>query len=662
MYDTGEPIGLFKGFSPSPRELQVEVIVPHGKGGMPSFGEFILIEMESDKATVGRVIQYHPTGPLTTKEGESYMAEMGKGGTEFPEKVRELVLRYSMTVALLGILKKEGEGKFKFEPGVRSLADLGKYVKRPSLDALKYLANAGLVRDPDSKSTVIFGKLALATHVRSDIDVYFDIKRLKQKRTFVFARAGYGKSNLIKYLLSRLYESPPDVGLLIFDPEGEYALPNRVGEMEIPGLASIPELRKKIAYYTNRDKPREFPDIYMGTVGLNFGDFSGRAILNAFVPLEKHDQVWANWIKGAKEDRWKELINLLQKDRYRAKDEDIKRILKIELSEDKDKKNVSIGAIKNNLIPPIERSHNPDSKLAKDLIEDLLKGKIIIVDISLLSSEDGLGIASLLMEKIFFHNIKTFTEQELSNKVKVLVVLEEAQSILGNRNLSDKSIFVRWVKEGRKFDLGAVLITQQPGSIAQEILSQGDNFFVMHLLNKDDLDTLNRVNAHFAPDILEQIRYEPIKGNCFFWSAPDQPYVVCAKVRNFDDIANESKEDKTVREEKIPEKKSDSQDILSEACKKEVNCDTDLWVFKVKGQDKYLVSRGFLINRLRRKLGGLKEDKVDKAIRKLKWDLAFDAILVSSRGSEQVVVLPAEDWNPEGGKKVEREVEIRKRE
>jgi hypothetical protein len=51
-------------------------------------------------------------------------------------------------------------------------------------------------------------------------------------------------------------------------------------------------------------------------------------------------------------------------------------------------------------------------------------------------------------------------------------VIEEAQSVLGNTGSSRP--YVEWVKEGRKYDLGAVLITQQPGSIHNEILSQGD--------------------------------------------------------------------------------------------------------------------------------------------------------------------------------------------
>ena len=52
---------------------------------------------------------------------------------------------------------------------------------------------------------------------------------------------------------------------------------------------------------------------------------------------------------------------------------------------------------------------------------------------------------------------------------------------------AEDSPFVSWVKEGRKYGLGAVLVTQQPGSIPAELLSQGDNFFVFHLLSAGDL-------------------------------------------------------------------------------------------------------------------------------------------------------------------------------
>ena len=53
MYKDETAIGLFKGFSPNPRELEVEVVVAHGRAGLPSFGEFILIEMDENVSALG---------------------------------------------------------------------------------------------------------------------------------------------------------------------------------------------------------------------------------------------------------------------------------------------------------------------------------------------------------------------------------------------------------------------------------------------------------------------------------------------------------------------------------------------------------------------------------------------------------------------------------
>jgi hypothetical protein len=96
------------------------------------------------------------------------------------------------------------------------------------------------------------------------------------------------------------------------------------------------------------------------------------------------------------------------------------------------------------------------------------------------------------------------------------------------------------VKEGRKYGLGAVLVTQQPGSIPPELLSQGDNFFVFHLLSAGDLAALKRANAHFSDDLLATLLNEPLIGHGIFWSsAPGtgrhaRPYPLPVRVLSFE--------------------------------------------------------------------------------------------------------------------------------
>ena len=85
--------------------------------------------------------------------------------------------------------------------------------------------------------------------------------------------------------------------------------------------------------------------------------------------------------------------------------------------------------------------------------------------------------------------------------------------------------------------MGTVLITQQPGSISDEILSQGDNWFIFHLLSAVDLGALRKANAHFSNDLLSSLLNEPIPGNGIFWSSSGgKPYPISVRVLSFEKL------------------------------------------------------------------------------------------------------------------------------
>ena len=146
-------------------------------------------------------------------------------------------------------------------------------------------------------------------------------------------------------------------------------------------------------------------------------------------------------------------------------------------------------------------------------------------------------MSSIVISRFFNRNQRKFTggSEDLD---KITFVMEEAQSVIGGQKNVAK--FVELAKEGRKYQLGGIFITQQPGSISKDILSQADNFFIFHLLSKFDLQTLSDSNAHFSADILTQILNEPIKGKAYMW-ASSQPFVLPVHVLNFEEIAEPNK-------------------------------------------------------------------------------------------------------------------------
>lgn len=588
----GPVLGLLKGFALDAGRTELEVVAPCGDAPLPGFGEILLVETAPDAAIVGRVCRYQAAGRLISEAGDAYLADLSRGQSRPPSAVVTRLLRYTLKMQLLGYLRRR-EGRFAYAAGERALAPFGSAVREPSDAALQYLCNVNLENDP---SAAPLGELAYGESVRHSVTVRFSVERLKGRRSFVFARAGYGKSNLVKHLIAQLYRSPPDVGLLIFDPEGEYALPDSSGR---PGLVNVPELAGRIALYTSRRCAPEYRHIVRGPPTLDFADFYPQDIIANFVPAEKHDTVFTNLLRSMDTGKWRELIQYLDKEGFKADDRHIAELTGYRSSGKPNQSDVSISAIKNNLVPHLRRLHQSGAPIGRELVQNLREARIVIVDTSLLGGDDARAVTGLLLWRVFAHNQRHFTDVSAPG-VRCLAVLEEAQSFLSERDMDDRSIFVRWVKEGRKYNLGALLVTQQPGAIADQIISQGDNFFVMHLLNERDLAALQRHNAYYSDDILGVIRSEPIRGNCYFWSAPDQPFVLSARVRSFDDSA------RTIPPAPPPAaQEATTEEKLGEALRKAVatalNEDPRVWLYAMEGEEEgeragVVVSHDYLLN------------------------------------------------------------------
>lgn len=544
-------VGFFKGFSESGLEFAAEIVSPYHTEFRPRLGAFLLVGLDRERAVLGRITRFFPAGATSSFEGDEYLASLSRLRREgVPEDLKELKLRYNVHVKLLGGLTHR-EGKLEYVPTVRELPHLGALVGLPSGEVIRYLCQLGGVDSDGSLSATArpIGHLSLGEVVcdgkdgRPEYPVYFDVRNLVARRTYVFARAGYGKSNLIKLLTAMLYgeneggwgTAGEPVGMLIFDPEGEYAFHDTQGR---PGLANVPGLEDKLAIFTERTPPPGYERWVAGRPRLNLGQLRPGPVIGICLPEGKQEAVFANLLRGLDDGQWATLIERLTERRYLLPQDELKKLTSFHGNIQ-----ASVDAIPNNLVPLIDALHDPQSDLVRQVKYHLSRGRVVVVDISLLSSAAGERLAALLLNDIFHHNQRNFTRSAgaggtagggdvARGVIPVIAVIEEAQSVLSRVN--DSSPFVEWTKEGRKYQLGSILVTQQPASIAEELLSQGDNFFAFHLISTGDLKALQRVNAHFSDDTLTQLLNEPIRGNAYFWSAPNQPFVLSARVESFE--------------------------------------------------------------------------------------------------------------------------------
>lgn len=545
LFARSNVFGTFKGFSERGLEFAADIVAPYDATMLerPQLGQFLLIELGSkDEASLGRITKFVPSGLLATAEGEDYINTMQSRQQDVPEDLKKQKLKYKVQIKLLGAVKNL-ENKIVFVPSQRRLPHLGAMVALPSEDVLKELCT--LSGGNTDLGDYVLGEFIYSgkddikenifKNIKPELKVTFDIDKLVARRSVVFARAGYGKSNLIKFLVAELYrngvpntERGDKVGVLIFDADGEYFWPDFKNR---PGLCDVEQLQENLVVFSSRTHPKSkyYNSWKAGDIKLDIRDLLPRDVIGITISPDRQNQQNIIKLKSLNPQNWRSLVDLITREGLGADNQIISNLLGYTGTNAND---AEVNAAKSNMNNIVNHLHDPNSQLLNETLTALKEGYCVVVDISMLSSSAGYNIAGLLMRKIFNYNQENFTG---ASPIPVISIIEEAQSVLG-KNLEESSPFVEWVKEGRKYDLGAILITQQPGSMSPELLSQADNWFCFHLLSEGDVSTLGKYNSHFSHDILAHLIAEPIRGNCYMWSAPEQPFVLPVKIRSFEAI------------------------------------------------------------------------------------------------------------------------------
>ncbi|GAB2877148.1 ATP-binding protein [Microbulbifer echini] len=122
-------------------------------------------------------------------------------------------------------------------------------------------------------------------------------------------------------------------------------------------------------------------------------------------------------------------------------------------------------------------------------------GGVKIIDFSEVPS-DVLPLMVSLVARVSF-SIQQWTP--LEKRHPIALMCDEAHLYIPNRNLTGSAddisikIFERIAKEGRKYGLSLVVISQRPSEVNKTILSQCSNFVSMRLTNSDDQGVIKKL-------------------------------------------------------------------------------------------------------------------------------------------------------------------------
>lgn len=401
LFGREDVVGIFRGFREGGLEFHADVVLPYRSDfqRIPMHGQHILVQLETpDEAVLGRITSFSSQGKLSSGSGEEFNIRAVREERTVPEDLREQYLRYSVNIRVLGVLRRT-DGGLQFVASHRRLPHVGSPVAFPAGPVLQEIAGHNI-------DGATIGLFALGEYVYAEgssyldhlddwvqvrapaIEIKFPVENLVSRRSFIFARAGFGKSNLNKLLFSKLYDETPKVlkrgravpvGTLIFDPDGEYFWPDDKGR---PGLADVPALEDKLVVFTPRRSTSPFYQSFVaGGIRLDLRRLSPGDVIAIALGPERQDQQNVRKLRSMPPQRWEELVDVIDQNGNQAPLEDVRRLLDLEPGQD-----AEALAARANMTSIVRMLHDRSSQFMDLLFRALRDGKLCVVDVSQMRS------------------------------------------------------------------------------------------------------------------------------------------------------------------------------------------------------------------------------------------------------------------------------------
>jgi DNA helicase HerA-like ATPase len=286
---------------------------------------------------------------------------------------------------------------------------------------------------------------------RRSIRVSVDLNAIASRHLAILAATGKGKSNFLALLAKRVAER--NGTMVIVDYHSEY-----VG-LSIPRLkVTVPKLNP------TRLSVEELADV----IGVREGAERQRAMLGEVLDENVKDEN----VRRA-EDFWKVLKNKLERiakdenrtaqERYTAKRlvEIIERALRI--------------------WGPIFDQH------ARSLIDQIYPNRVNVLDVSGFTEAQAQVLVSYLLEELLENRKDAVKGSEARFDSPVIVAIEEAHVFVpSGRRTYCSEIIAKVAREGRKFGLSLILVSQRPSRLNSDVISQMGSFAISGLTHPAD--------------------------------------------------------------------------------------------------------------------------------------------------------------------------------
>ncbi|PZO23100.1 MAG: ATPase [Leptolyngbya foveolarum] len=477
------------------------------KGPGENGNQYLFITADNRQVKIGEFVYYQVSAPETRGSGPQMLDILGKISDRrlsdhLPDRIfADTEISPEAIAALIGFTDPSPEiyevtvdviGYFNPDLGFinpRLTPDPGAKVCIVDDETLVKVVNKKQAGEVGSATV---GSLLLRS--ANAVPVSLDVKELVSTHMAILAGTGSGKSYTAGVLIEEFLQPYNRAAVLIFDPHGEYGT---LAEMRgHPQFAGDDGYVPDVQILTPDDITIRISSLDYYDVLTLLPEMSDRqqSILNkAFIRLKKHKS-------GSGEYRWN-VADLIAS------------VYESDTAED-DEGNLKVGSSAPAIEWKLDRLansqyfHQTNHLAPKDLFEP---GRVTVLQMNEISQEEQQVICAAVLRQSYLARINTE-----KNKIQegdenylpypVFTLVEEAHRFAPAKEPSRcKAILRTILSEGRKFGLGVGLITQRPGKLDSDVLSQCMSQFLMRIVNPVDQESLKYGVEAAGRDLLKEL-------------------------------------------------------------------------------------------------------------------------------------------------------------
>lgn len=441
----------------------------------------------------------------------------GTDGEVALELEREVVLN-SVRVTLVGTVGQDGKDKIRFS---RSL------VQVPEIDGLCYILR-------DAQLQAFMGLLSSEGKTGHALEMghytidetataYLDGNKLFQRHASLLGSTGSGKSWSVAAILEQAAKLPSS-NLIVFDLHGEYRELSYARHLRIPGpeelgkpdadllflpywLLNAEEMQAMFidrSEFNAHNQVMAFQDTVVAEKRKTLETLGQNEVLLAFtldspVPFSIQEVIArltalnSQMVAGAKPGTEK-------KGPFNG---EFDRLIPRLSSKVSDKRYGFLFQA-----PAAKHTYNAMAELMKRLMDySEIKAQVKVIDFSEVPA-DILPIIVALVARIIYQ-VQFWTDRE--RRKPMALICDEAHLYLpkkeGKNPVEQRAIenFEKIAKEGRKYGVALMVISQRPSDVSSTILSQCNNVIALRLTNSDDQATVKKLMPESLNGLMDML-------------------------------------------------------------------------------------------------------------------------------------------------------------